>query len=99
MTIRSDAAGAGGVMPPAMASAGHRDAVPAATVQVWDPFVRVFHWSLIGLFALAFATGDEIEWLHLAAGPRRATSDTTPPGARWSSPCSRCSPASPRPAS
>ena len=38
------------------------------TVRVWDPFVRVFHWSLVGLFALALATGDEIEWLHLAAG-------------------------------
>ena len=37
-------------------------------VPVWDPFVRVFHWSLVGLFVLAFATGDEIEWLHLAAG-------------------------------
>ncbi|MBV1796385.1 cytochrome b/b6 domain-containing protein [Siccirubricoccus sp. G192] len=37
-------------------------------VRVWDPFVRAFHWSLVGLFALAFVTGDEVEWLHLAAG-------------------------------
>ncbi len=41
---------------------------PPATVKVWDPFVRVFHWSLVALFAIAFVTGDEIEWLHLVAG-------------------------------
>ena len=37
-------------------------------VRVWDPFVRIFHWSLVGLFVLAFVTGDETEWLHLTAG-------------------------------
>lgn len=41
---------------------------PPAMVKVWDPFVRVFHWSLVTLFTIAFLTGDEIEWLHLAAG-------------------------------
>src|SRR5678815_5259182 len=39
-----------------------------ATVRVWDRFIRIFHWSLVGLFALAFVTGDEIEWLHIGAG-------------------------------
>lgn len=39
-----------------------------ATVKVWDPFVRVFHWSLAGLFLLAYATADEIENVHLVAG-------------------------------
>jgi cytochrome b len=67
VSIRSNAAEAGGVMLPAMARAGDRSAT-MPTVRVWDPFVRVFHWSLVGLFALALATGDEIEWLHLAAG-------------------------------
>src|SRR5579884_3772962 len=41
---------------------------PPATVKVWDPFVRVFHWSLAGLFLIAFVTGDEIEKVHIAAG-------------------------------
>ncbi|MHB0767389.1 cytochrome b/b6 domain-containing protein [Bradyrhizobium sp. 5.13L] len=41
---------------------------PTAKVKVWDPFVRVFHWSLAGLFLLAYATGDEIESVHIAAG-------------------------------
>jgi cytochrome b len=39
-----------------------------ATVKVWDPFVRVFHWSLASLFLVAYATGDEIERVHIAAG-------------------------------
>jgi len=68
VSIRSDAAGAGGAMPPATGLARRGTHAAPPTVPVWDPFVRVFHWSLVGLFALAFATSDEIEWLHLAAG-------------------------------
>lgn len=41
---------------------------PPATVGVWDPFVRAFHWSLVTLVIVALATGDEVEWLHLMAG-------------------------------
>ncbi|UVO26996.1 cytochrome b/b6 domain-containing protein [Bradyrhizobium arachidis] len=43
-------------------------AMPPATIKVWDPFVRIFHWSLASLFVLAYATGDEIERVHVAAG-------------------------------
>lgn len=66
MTIRGDAVKAGGVLPPATAS-GLRGTAPRAE-RVWDPFVRAFHWSLVGLFIVAFVTGDEVEWLHFAAG-------------------------------
>ena len=41
---------------------------PPATVKVWDLFVRVFHWSLVALFVIAYATGDEVERVHIAAG-------------------------------
>ena len=43
-------------------------ATPPATVKVWDPFVRAFHWSLVLLFVLTYATGDELERVHIAAG-------------------------------
>jgi cytochrome b len=49
-----------------MAEAG--GATSPASVKIWDPFVRVFHWSLAALFLLAYATGDEIEGVHIAAG-------------------------------
>jgi cytochrome b len=41
---------------------------PPVEVRVWDPFVRLFHWSLASLFALAFVTpGDFQDW-HETAG-------------------------------
>src|SRR5512134_3660005 len=66
MTLRNNVLEAGSVMPPAMSVDARNTS--ALMVQVWDPFVRIFHWSLVGLFILAFMTGDETEWLHLAAG-------------------------------
>jgi cytochrome b len=47
---------------------GAGGATPPVTAKVWDPFVRVFHWSLVALFAIAFLTGDEVERVHVAAG-------------------------------
>lgn len=41
---------------------------PPATIKVWDPFVRAFHWSLVALFVVAYLTGDEIQLVHNAAG-------------------------------
>jgi cytochrome b len=43
-------------------------AKPPLTVKVWGRFVRTFHWSLVALFGVAYATGDEIERVHIAAG-------------------------------
>jgi len=42
--------------------------MPPATVRVWDPLVRIFHWSLVGLFAFAFVTADEWDKAHEIAG-------------------------------
>lgn len=39
-----------------------------ASVKVWDPFVRLFHWSLVCLVAVAFLTGDEWDRVHIAVG-------------------------------
>ncbi|MHA1600635.1 MAG: cytochrome b/b6 domain-containing protein [Alphaproteobacteria bacterium] len=38
------------------------------TVRVWDPLVRIGHWTLVGTFAVAFFLGDEILTLHVWAG-------------------------------
>jgi len=38
------------------------------TQKVWDPFVRIFHWSLLGLFVFAWFTGDEWQKAHEWAG-------------------------------
>ena len=37
------------------------------TVKVWDPLVRIFHWSLAGLFLANFFT-EEGEFVHRAFG-------------------------------
>ena len=37
-------------------------------VKVWDPAVRIFHWSLVVLFLVAYFSGDEAETLHVYAG-------------------------------
>lgn len=39
-----------------------------AEIKVWDPLVRVFHWSLVVAFTLAFLTEDDWQWLHVIAG-------------------------------
>ena len=38
------------------------------TVRVWDPLVRIFHWSLVGLFAFSYLTGDEWKKAHVYSG-------------------------------
>jgi len=40
----------------------------AATVKVWDPLVRLFHWSLVATFAIAWISADAWDALHIWAG-------------------------------
>ena len=42
--------------------------VPPATIRVWDPLVRLFHWALVASFALAWISADEWDDLHIWAG-------------------------------
>ncbi len=37
-------------------------------IKVWDPLVRVFHWSLVLFFLTAYLTGDDFENIHIYAG-------------------------------
>lgn len=41
---------------------------PAAEVTVWDPLVRVLHWSLAASVALAWVTAEDMERAHELAG-------------------------------
>ena len=38
------------------------------TIKVWDPLIRVFHWSLVLSFFLAYVTEDDWENVHIIAG-------------------------------
>ena len=37
-------------------------------VQVWDPLVRIFHWSLVAGFSAAYFSGDNWLRVHVVAG-------------------------------
>jgi cytochrome b len=67
--------GGAGVAPPA-ACGQWRDNVEnwrkamneSQTVKVWDVFIRVFHWALVGAFATAYLSAEDFESVHVWAG-------------------------------
>ena len=41
---------------------------PPSTLPVWDPLVRIFHWSLVLFYLIAYLTEDDFLALHVWAG-------------------------------
>ncbi len=37
-------------------------------VQIWDLFIRIFHWALAALVLVAFISGDDAGWVHVYSG-------------------------------
>jgi cytochrome b len=37
-------------------------------IRVWDPLVRVFHWTLVAAFAVAWLSAEELQSVHEFAG-------------------------------
>ncbi len=48
--------------------ANERGSEMAGTVRVWDPVVRIFHWSLVAAYAVAWLSTEAFDSLHEASG-------------------------------
>lgn len=73
MTTAIDGSGAGTAKEAMMTDAATHDEPQVAEgapakARVWDPLVRLVHWGLVGTFAVAWLTADEIQPVHEIAG-------------------------------
>jgi cytochrome b len=50
-----------------MLNPDRHDAAPPR-IYVWDPFVRLFHWTLVVAFTVAYLTEDDLLTFHVWAG-------------------------------
>jgi cytochrome b len=39
-----------------------------AKLRVWDPLIRIFHWSLVATFVVAYLSAEELTTVHEIAG-------------------------------
>jgi cytochrome b len=53
---------------PATHDASQMNAGTPGKIRVWDPLVRVFHWSLVAAFAVAWLSAEELDTVHEFAG-------------------------------
>lgn len=55
-------------VPSSSAPASPKESNPQPLVIVWDPFVRIAHWTVAVLFFVAFVTEDDLMQVHAWAG-------------------------------